>query len=136
MTHESEAVMWSAVVYRDSCCELITSRERKPSLLKGGMNEALTSRSRREGQRVRRASVKAPVSMFNYTTITRIKPNSSIKDCSVIINAFNQSYTRSLQASGVTALLTERKKREEKNMVACGRRVKTTGRRENPLTCP
>lgn len=50
------------------------------------------------------------MSMFNYTTITRIESNSSIKDCAVIINAFRRSYARALQASRVTLLLTEKMK--------------------------
>lgn len=70
--------------------------------------------SRREGRRVRRASVKASVSMFNYTTITRIKSNSSIKDRSVIIDVFKHPL-----GAGVILLLTEEMK-GEKNRAACG----------------
>lgn len=76
----------TALQIKAPCCEFITSNE--PS---GGINDIFPPLSCREGRRVRRASVKASVSMFNYTTITRIKSNSSIKDCAVIIDVFKHS---------------------------------------------
>lgn len=48
--------------------------------------------------------------MFNYIIITRIKPNSSIKDCSVIISSFNPF--RSLSA-GVRGHPTINREEEE-----------------------
>lgn len=93
LTREWELTAVTALQIRDPRCEFITSKE--PSR---GINDIFPPLSRREGRRVRQASVKASVSMFNYSTITRIKSNSSIKDCSVIIDVFKHS--RSAPASG------------------------------------
>lgn len=102
----------------NSRCELITGIQSEPPPLKGRVNEALTSQRRREGQGQCDGPSAAPppplpVSMFNYATITRIKPNSSIKDCSVIINAFKQPFAGSRQSSGVSPLLTQAKKKKK-----------------------
>lgn len=113
----------TALQIRDPRCEFITSKE--PSR---GINDIFPPLSRREGRRVRQASVKASVSMFNYTTITRIKSNSSIKDCSVIIDVFKHSLGA---GAGVILLLTEETEGEE-NPVACGGRGQASGSGEDP----
>lgn len=89
-------------VFRSSSSSwrLTAERANLSSLPPAGINGVLTSLRRWEGQRVWQASIRALVSMFNYTTITRIKPKRSIKDRAVIINAFKQTYARSLQAGG------------------------------------